>query len=419
MVLGVGSFAHAVMAILKESGAESSCYLTRSYGHYGPCSIGPSLKADEHPSPLNFIEKFQPDVILPMSIAWSENTWAETLVNSGAPLLSPVGEAMKIEVSRSHAAKLCRQYNIPVPESFHVQKREEALEVIKQKPRPYVLKNPICSPFSPLHTIVCETVEDTKGWLERVDDSQGIFMQEYLGNAEIGHFVFISGGSIKSLVTNQEYKRAFTGNMGPVAGAPLGGIAENDPEDRYGLAKQLICPLKPWFEKTGYCGPLQVTAMLKDGIWHAIEYNIRLGVTTAALLLRMLENPLEALIKVAENKKPTLKWNHERHFGCTLTLAGQGYPYIVPTIPRLPVDVENPLDCDLWWNEVDKSDGRLCMASHQSLDKGHRICDVNDFNRDLNQAVKSVYDNISRIRCLGSYYRLDLGKSLWPPGTGF
>ena len=29
MVFGVGSFAHAVMTILKESGAEVCCYLTR------------------------------------------------------------------------------------------------------------------------------------------------------------------------------------------------------------------------------------------------------------------------------------------------------------------------------------------------------------------------------------------------------
>ena len=52
------------------------------------------------------------------------------------------------------------------------------------------------------------------------------------------------------MVTNQEFKRAFTGDMGPLAGAPLAGIVEQDPEDKYGLAKELIHPLKPWFEET-------------------------------------------------------------------------------------------------------------------------------------------------------------------------
>jgi phosphoribosylamine-glycine ligase len=81
--------------------------------------------------------------------------------------------------------------------------------------------------------------------------------------------------------------------------------------------------------------------------------------------------------------------------------------------------VKTPLDCDLWWNEVDIENESLCMASHQNLDMGHRVCDVNAFSENLTDAIKKVYQNIEKIRCLGSYYRLDLGQSLWPPGRGF
>ena len=202
-------------------------------------------------------------------------------------------------------------------------------------------------------------------------------------------------------------------------GAPLGGIAQVDPNDRYSLAEQLILPLKPWFKKVNYSGPLQVTAIKNNGKWHAIEYNVRLGVTTAALMLRMLESPLENLTDVVLNKLPSVKWKKNHDYGCTLTLAGQGYPYIVPSIPSLPVDIQTSISCDLWWNEVDKKDQRLCMTSHHQLDMGHRICDVNTFSENLNHAVEKIYQNIKKIRCLGSYYRLDLGQSLWPPGQGF
>ena len=281
MVFGVGSFAHAVMTILKESGAEVCCYLTRAYGHHGPSLAGRVFDSEEFPSPIPLIESFKPDLIVPMSIAWTEQPWAKEIAKK--PILSPVGSAMQIEISRSMAANLCNRFDVPVPDFFHAESKEEAIEIINDNPRPYVLKNPICSPFSPVHTIVCETVEDTLGWIERIDDSEGIFLQEYSGTAEAGHFVFISEGKIQSLVTNQEYKRSFTGNMGPVAGAPLGGIAQVDPEDQYGLAKELIHPLQPWFLESGFNGPLQVTGIKKNGKWHAIEYNIRLGVTTTAL----------------------------------------------------------------------------------------------------------------------------------------
>jgi hypothetical protein len=35
--------------------------------------------------------------------------------------------------------------------------------------------------------------------------------------------------------------------------------------------------------------------MQHEEVWHAIKYNVRLGVTTGALLLRMLRNPLKVL----------------------------------------------------------------------------------------------------------------------------
>ena len=408
MVLGVGAFAHAVQTILQENGAETTCYLTRPYSHFGPKIAGQTWNAEDHPSPLSLIEKFKPDLIIPQAVAWAEQPWAADLVKCGWPIFSPVGDAMRIEISRQVSSDLCRQHGIPIPAFHHVQNRIEARQLMHDDPRPYVLKNPICSPFSPIHAIICESSEDTLGWIEQVDYAEGLFLQEYLGKEEAGHFVFISGGEISSLVTNQEYKRAFTGDMGPLAGAPLAGIVEQDPDDKYGLARELIHPLQPWFEKTGYTGPLQVTAIRKEGTWHAIEYNIRLGVTTTALLLRMLKKPVEALLEVVRNQAPVLDWHPEKYFGCTLTLAGYGYPYVVPSVPKLPIDISSPLECDLWWNEVDEEDGKLYMANHQNYEMGHRIADVNACASGMDSAVEKIEKEIRKIRCLGSYYRLDL-----------
>ena len=408
LVLGVGAFAHAVQSILMEDGAETECYLTRPYSHYGPKLVGQTWNAKEYPSPLPIIERFKPDLIIPQSVAWAEQIWAKEIVRKGWPIFSPVNDAMKIEISRKDSSELCKKYNIPVPIFHHVNNRIEAQKIMEKDPRTYVLKNPICSPFSPIHAIICESISDTNGWIERVNYAEGLFLQEYLGKVEAGHFVFVSGGKISSLVTNQEFKRAFTGDMGPLAGAPLAGIVEQDPDDKYGLAKELIHPLKPWFEKTKYTGPLQVTAIRKNGVWHAIEYNIRLGVTTTALLLRMLKNPFNVLLKVVQNKVPLLEWHQEKKFGCTLTLAGYGYPYVISSVPKLPVEVLTPLKCDLWWNEVDEEDNQIFMANHHNFEMGHRIADVNACSSQLDSAIELIEKEICKLRCLGSYYRLDL-----------
>jgi phosphoribosylamine-glycine ligase len=247
--------------------------------------------------------------------------------------------------------------------------------------------------------------------LRHVNYAEGVFLQEYLGRAEVGHIALVSGGEIYSLVTNQEYKYAFNGNQGVVAGAPLGGLVERDPDDKYGLARKLIHPLLPWLRAAKFNGPLQVTAIKRGGRWHVIEYNIRIGVTSGPMILRMLKNPAEVVLRTAQNQKLDLQFNEKLNFGCSLTLAGYGYPFIQVRSPHLPLEVDGKFDCDVWWNEVARG------ADQKLVSTGHRIADVIALAPRLDAAIARAYANIRKIRVVGSYFRTDIGKSLWPPGA--
>jgi phosphoribosylamine-glycine ligase len=237
----------------------------------------------------------------------------------------------------------------------------------------------------------------------------------------------VSGGEIYSLVTNQEYKYAFNGNQGIIAGAPLGGLVERDPNDKYGLARELIHPLKPWLRAVNYHGPIQVTAIKvaaaprrraaatrasqPRGKWHVIEYNIRIGVTSGPMILRMLKNPVETVLRTTQNKKLEPQFNEKLNFGCSLTLAGYGYPFNQVRGPQFLIDATNKFDCDVWWNEVARgNDGKL-------MSTGHRIADVIALAPKLDGAIAKAYENIRKIRVLSSYFRTDIGQSLWPPGN--
>jgi phosphoribosylamine-glycine ligase len=258
---------------------------------------------------------------------------------------------------------------------------------------------------------MCETVADTRAWLRQVNYAEGVFLQEYLGRAEAGHIALISGGEIYSLVTNQEYKYAFNGNQGIVAGAPLGGLVERDEIDKYGLARELIHPLKPWLRESKFNGPLQVTAIKRGGKWHVIEYNIRIGVTSGPMILRMMKNPAQIVLATSRNEKLKLVFNDKLNFGCSLTLAGYGYPFTQVRGPHLPLEVDGKFDCDVWWNEVARSaDGKSLIAT------GHRIADVIALAPKLEVAIAKAYANLRKIRVVGSYFRTDVGQSLWPPG---
>ena len=411
LILGVGSFAHSIGTALADAGAGVSTYLTRDYGHFPPTLVGDTFHKAAHPSPVPLVKAGKIEVVLPQSIDWAQQPWAEDLRASGVGIFSPVGEAMRIERERDFARELCKRFKIPFPKSFVAANRIEAERILAAHPQPFVIKNPLCSPTSPIHTILCETVEDTRAWAKQVNYAEGIFLQEYLGRAEAGHIVLVSHGEIHSLVTNQEYKYAFNGNMGIVAGAPLGGLVERDPGDKYGLARELIHPLLPWLREAKYNGPLQVTAIKRGGKWHVIEYNIRIGVTSGPMILRMLKNPVDAVRKTARNEKLDLKFNAGLNFGCSLTLAGFGYPFTQVRGPQLPLEVKGKFDCDVWWNEVARN------AEGSLMTTGHRVADVIALAPTLKPAIAKAYANIAKIRVAGSYYRTDVGQSLWPPGT--
>lgn len=411
MILGVGSFAQSIGTALANAGADISIYLTRNYGHFSPALVGKTFSHDAFISPVSLLRQNNVDCVIPQSIDWAQQPWAGDLLKSGVGIFSPTREAMRIERERDFARKLCADFNIPFPKSFVASNRIEAEKILEKNPQPFVIKNPLCSPTSPVHTILCETVADTRAWLRHVNYAEGVFLQEYLGRAEAGHIALVSGGEIYSLVTNQEYKYAFNGNQGIVAGAPLGGLVERDEYDKYGLARELIHPLKPWLRESKFNGPLQVTAIKRGGRWHVIEYNIRIGVTSGPMILRMLKNPADVILQTTRNEKLNLKFNAGFNFGCSLTLAGYGYPFTQVRGPHLPLEVDGKFDCDVWWNEVAQG------AAGKLIATGHRIADVIALAPKLDTAIAKAYANIRKIRVVGSYYRTDVGQSLWPPGN--
>ena len=412
MVFGVGAFTQSMLRILKDAGANVSTYLTRDYGHYGPMQEGQTFHKLYYPNPCKLLQEQQIDFVVPMSIDWALQEWTDEFMSLGIPMLCPTGEGYQIERSRDFSQKICERFGVPFATSYVARNKFEAEEILRQDPAPYVIKNTFCSPTSPVHTIVSETIEQTRHWLNHIDYKEGVFLQKYMGRNEAGHIVFVSNGKVYSLVTNQEYKYAFNGNLGIVAGAPLGGLVEWDPDDQYGISKVLIQPLLPWFKETKFHGPLQVTAIWHEHRWNVLEFNIRLGVTSGPLILRMMKQPIQALEQVVNNRDATLELAGDRRFGCSVTLAGYGYPYTQLTPPRLSVEVTAPFDCDVWWNEVDRDLKGNIATSGQGA---NRIADVTALGHSIDEALEIAYRNIKKMKCPGSYYRTDVGQTMWPP----
>jgi phosphoribosylamine---glycine ligase len=416
LIIGVGAFTQGLAQTLQDAGANVIVWLSRDYGHYGPQQICSTYDEHDFASPIELLGTHACDIMIPMSIDWAQQPWARELCARVA-VFCPSGDALLIERDRAFAQRIGEDAGIVFPRSFVAQNRLDAQSFLDTHPDPYVIKNTLCSPTSPIHTIVCETLADTQSWLDRIDYAEGVFFQEYMGHKEAGHIVFVQNGNITSLVSNQEYKRAFNGNMGKIAGAPLGGLIEADPDDKYDLAKKLIAPLQPWLKQVNYTGPLQVTAILKNNIWSVIEYNSRLGVTCGPMIMRMLNNPLDMLRAVIDGSNFSPDFNTDKPMGCSITLAGYGYPFLEVTGPAFPLTLPTALSSDkgdVWLNEVKAGKP---LSPSEVLADGHRLLDVNAFGQDKDTAVARAYALMQDVGCSNSYYRTDIGDTMWPPGA--
>ena len=406
LILGAGSFAHSHGTILRECGAEALVLLTRPMGRYPASLAGPVFEPERDGSWEKAIREADPDWILPMSIDWMRRPEAGILLERG--IFAPSLEGMRLERDRDFARRLCRRCGVPAPRAYVARNRIEAERLLERRPIAWVIKNPLCSPESPVHTIVCRSPEETAAWLPHLDFAEGVFLQEYMGADEAGHIALISAGQVWPLATNREYKRSFAADLGPLAGVPLGGTVEADPEDRYGLARALIRPLLPWFRETGFHGPVQATAARRGGKWCLLEYNVRLGVTSGPLILRMLENPLAVLEACVRDRPPPIRFRKEARAGVSAALVGYGFPYPEVKTPAFPVRLLGEPLCDVWWNEVrpDPS-GRLTA-------EGQRLAEVCAIGPSAATARGKVYGTLSRIEVPGSYYRPDIGLDRGP-----
>ena len=133
MVLGVGSFAHSIGTGAGGRGRRASRRISRAITAISRRrSSGKPFRATAFPSPVPLLRENKIDVVIPQSIDWALQPWAEDLVKSGVGIFSPTGEAMRIERERDFARELCARFKIPFPKSFVASNRIEAEKILGQ-----------------------------------------------------------------------------------------------------------------------------------------------------------------------------------------------------------------------------------------------------------------------------------------------
>mmetsp|Transcript_9231 Transcript_9231/g.10185 ORF Transcript_9231/g.10185 Transcript_9231/m.10185 type:complete len:433 (-) Transcript_9231:21-1319(-) len=282
-----------------------------------------------------------------------ENTVSLTIVGPEAPLVQgivdrfqkeglaifgPTSGAAQLEGSKSFTKDFLARHNIPTASYQTFTEIEPALEYVKTKGAPIVIKADGLAAGKGV--IVATTVQEAEDAIKDmlVDNAFGdagsrVVVEDFLVGEEASFIVMVDGTTAVPFATSQDHKRAYDNDKGP----NTGGMGAYSPapvvtaEVHRRVMDEIINPTVKGMSDEGnsYTGFLYAGLMINaEGAPYVIEYNCRFGDPETQPIMLRLQSDLVELIECA-NKKELHTINEiqfDTRAAVGVVLASGGYP---------------------------------------------------------------------------------------------
>ena len=338
------------------------------------------------------------------------------------PLLSSVGvigpqkEAATLEGSKAYAKAFMMRHNIPTAAyaEFTAETLAEGEAFLEQSNPPYVLKADGLAAGKGV--LIIADLEAAKKELREMllkskfgAASKKVVIEEFLAGIELSCFVLTDGSSYLTLPMAKDYKRIGegdtglnTGGMGAISPVPF--VTEEFKEK---IETQIIKPTIEGLKKDNlpfkgfvFIGLIKVGEEPK-----VIEYNVRMGDPETEVVIPRIKNDFLAILKaVNEERLDTVTLEIDSSAAATVVAVSGGYPEAYEkgkTISGL-----KQLDGKMIFHAGTKQEGDSIKTS------GGRVLAITSFGKHHQEAVKSSYEILSKIKYEGINYRSDIGFDL-------
>jgi len=329
----------------------------------------------------------------------------------GVPAFGATKSAARIESSKVFSKDLMHKYNIPAADSIAFSSYDAAMKYIEKQRLPLVIKADGLAAGKGV-VIAMTTPQARKAISDmmqsRVFGAAGdnIIVEECMVGPEMSIFGIADGKSIVPLVSACDYKRVHDNNEGPNTGG-MGSYsppAFATPELQDQVMQAVMLPTVKALAAEGapYTGCLYGGLMLtKDGP-RVLEFNARFGDPETQVVLPRLESDLVELMLAAINSTlDTVKVKLSPLACVGVVLASGGYPGEYKT--GFPIHGLNDVDKDIMVFHAGTKLDNNCPVTN-----GGRVLTVVALGKTRDEARARVYDNISRIKFEGSFYRTDI-----------
>lgn len=417
LVIGNGGREHAIVRSLNKSARVNRIYCMK--GNAGTAEIARNVDIDYMNIPLvkEYVSE-HPEI--DYIVVTPDDPLAAGLVDEleamGKRCFGPRKAAAIIESSKAFSKELMRKYGIPTAESQTFSDYDKALEYVRAKGAPIVLKADGLALGKGV--LVCENLKQAEEGLKEImlDKAFGaagnrVVIEEYLKGLkytpgeEISALAFTDGKTIVPMITSCDHKRAYdndkglnTGGMGTFSPCPFW-----TDEVREEVLNNIMIPTVNALNAEGrtFKGCLYFGLMRTDKGIKVVEYNSRFGDPETQVILPMLKTDLIDIMEAVTDERLSdvnIEW--EDGACVCVVLASGGYP--VSYAKGKPITIGDVGDCIIFHAGTAVKDGKL-------VTNGGRVLNVVARGKTVDEARRKAYAAVENIKWDNMHYRTDIG----------
>jgi phosphoribosylamine---glycine ligase len=397
LVVGSGGREHALAWKLAQSPALSELHAAPGSPGIAELAECHPLRADDAEGILGLSRSLEVDLVVVGPEVPLVLGLADALRRFGVSVFGPSAAAARIEGSKAFAKDVLAEAGVPTPARLALARP------------PCVVKADGLAAGKGVY--VCRTQAEVDDALRALSPVGGdVLVEELLEGVEVSLFAVCDGREAVSLVSAQDFKRAFDGDEGPNTGgmgayAPVPGVG---PEEADELVAAIHRPVLVELERRGapFVGLLYAGLMLTADGPRVLEFNCRFGDPETQAVLPLVEGDLlEPLAAAAAGDLGGVRI--ERATGAAVT--------IVLAAGRYPEDADR--GATITGVEEARAAGALVFhagtARHgqRLVTNGGRILGVTALGETVADARAAAYDAVGLIDFEGMRYRSDIAAA--------
>lgn len=333
---------------------------------------------------------------------------------AGLKCFGPSQKAAQLEGSKAFCKDFLARHHIPTAAYCSFTDPQAAIEYIRQKGAPIVVKadglaagKGVVVAQSEAEAI--EAVNDMLSGDAFGDAGNRVVIEEFLSGEEASFIVIADGKNALPMATSQDHKARDNGDKGPNTGG-MGAYSPAPivtPELHQRIMEEIIYPTLQGMAEDGipYTGFLYAGLMISPaGDIKVLEYNCRFGDPETQPIMLRLQSDLVALCLAALDgnlENFTTRWDERPAVG--VVMASGGYPndYVKGCIINgLPNN--NAIDRKVFHAGTKRVDDKI-------VTNGGRVLCVCAMGATIRDAQMLAYQLVQCISWDNMYYRTDIG----------